>query len=182
MAEQELPAAFPGAHHQSHEPDGTDPLTAIATPLLTVKKTSETVNNSTTLQDDDELKFHIDPDETWEIEYGLLIDSGATPDFKASFSVPSGCSINYAVATQLAGAPAIFYGTTGAIILDGFGAGTPYFQIVRAMFRNGATKGDVVLQWAQNTLNASDTKVLADSYLKGFRLKPAGGVQKVAPL
>ncbi|MEZ6330645.1 MAG: hypothetical protein R3B12_01370 [Candidatus Saccharimonadales bacterium] len=62
-----------------------------------VKTTNETVNNSATLQNDDELKFSIGADETWTYRFVLQANSGTTPDFRFAVTAPSGatCRVAY---------------------------------------------------------------------------------------
>lgn len=96
-------------------------------------------------------------------------DTGTTPDIKFDFIDPAGCA-SYAVAIGIAaGATAVtlrnWTTATGALAFEGAGAGTPAFAIFEGTGTNGTTAGTFQAQAAQNTADASDTKVLTASYL-----------------
>ena len=58
------------------------------------KSADETVNASSTLQDDDELTFAIAANEVWEFSCVLAYVSNTTADIKFQFSLPSGATMN----------------------------------------------------------------------------------------
>ena len=66
----------------------------------------------------------------------------------------------HAVAT---GASSATEGASG--IAGGAGAGTPSVALINGTLVTGGTAGTAVLQWAQNTQNASDTKLLTGSVM-----------------
>jgi len=131
-----------------------------------VKSSDETVNNSTVLQDDDELRF------TPRINLvyaGILIcfyDSGATPDIKFAFSLPAAAggewvpNAGHWQMTENAVANIL-----SSIGIGGGGVGTVRRMEQHFRIRMGAVAGDAIVQWAQNTANVSDTKVLRGSLL-----------------
>lgn len=147
-------------------------LTALTTDLYgalvkrIVKVTTETVNNSTTLQDDDELTFSIGASEKWAFNMCLIYRSGTTPDFKLQWSLPSGCSIFY---QQDDVAEAAFTEVDNYTI-SGAGASTSSIASFYGVILNGSTAGNITLQWAQAVQNASDTKVMAGSYIIATKL------------
>src|SRR5690606_26427777 len=61
------------------------------------KTEDETVNNSATLQDDDDLSFAIGANEVWAVEIYVQVNSSSSADFKYALSVPSGATL---LATQ----------------------------------------------------------------------------------
>lgn len=143
-----------------------------------VKAANEIVNGSQTLQDDDELKFAVVASGTYVWTSLIWYDSGTTPDIQFAFTWPA--------SPTFARAAHIFTGTTaasdtpaGAIASQtvsgtkptgagGNGLGTTHllFAQISGVLINGSTAGNVVLQWAQNTSDASDTTVYAGSWLR----------------
>lgn len=130
------------------------------------KSADETVNNSSTLQDDADLVFPIGPGQLRSVRYVILYTSGATPDIKFAVTIPSGATlylrgIGGNAAGTLAEAHSIVSGT--AISFQGTGANR--LLTLEAVVKAGTVGGLVQLQWAQDTANASDTTVLAGSHL-----------------
>ena len=132
-----------------------------------VKTADETVNNSTTLQNDNHLLFALVANTTYEVDLVLLHNStSTTPDFKLGWTVPSGCVMFWASVTSNA------WGSFGGTALSGAGdtktagsiSGTGG-AIFKALVRNGANAGNIQLRWAQNTADASDSKLLKHSHL-----------------
>jgi hypothetical protein len=138
-------------------------------PLLVRKTADETVNNSNVLQNDDELLFAVAANEIWEFTIYVIYDSGATPDFKHNLTGPVASAIyEHDTGLTVAAAAAI---TVGAAAWIGYGAGSPALGlIIRGIIVNGANAGNLQLQWAQNTADASDTKVKANSCIIAFKL------------
>lgn len=178
----------PADHASIHENGGRDEisLTGLAgtpTALTTheadyelhaklVRKTADqTVNNSTTLVNDDHLLLALGANEVWAFHLCPLVNSGATPDIKFGWTVPSGASGYWNYTGQNAGATTtntfdIITGGTNA--RGGFAGSLPF--VLHGIVICGATAGNLQFQWAQNTANASDTKVLTNSYLIATQL------------
>jgi hypothetical protein len=129
------------------------------------KTTTETVNNSTTLQDDDELFITVEANKDYIFDMVFLFDSGTTPDFKYAFSVPSGASL---IGQELSGAGGVDNITETGDTISGSGA---YRAVkITSILQVGANAGTVTFQWAQNTANASDTNVSSGSYISYKKL------------
>lgn len=137
---------------------------------LIVKEADETVNNSSALQNDDELLFAVAANEVWQFEGVLIVNSTADGNFKMAFVGPSG-------AVGAWGAEMITNDTTPTAsqgLANALGSSdiAVYANTLPRIFRfwggihNGATGGNLTLQWAQNTAHASNTSVLAGSYIK----------------
>ncbi|MBI3335791.1 MAG: hypothetical protein HY001_04835 [Candidatus Portnoybacteria bacterium] len=158
-------------------PDATTQTTAATAQITTVRKTvDETVNNSATLQNDDELFLPMAANETWFFNLFIQHIGNSTADFKLTLTVPSGATINwnfsgvsyseidaFAVTdsvTTSGGSPGVNPGATntGARIVP-----------ITGVVINGSTAGNLQLQWAQNTATAVDTKVLTNSYLEAHK-------------
>lgn len=135
--------------------------------MVTIRKLAdETVNNSSTLQDDDELQFSIGPGEAWEVELALVVTFvTALPDIKLSVVGPSGATGHFGSFRSATEQAAL-----GSSVTLNTSAGTEVHQ-VKATILGGATAGLVKLQWAQGTPTAENTVVKAGSVLKATRIR-----------
>jgi len=139
---------------------------------IIVKVADETVNNSDVLQDDDELFFSVGANENYGVRLVLLENSAANADIKIKFEVPVAATFSFAGSYRDAGNTDRAFGTyEAANTLDLSGAAGDRCPIVlEGVYRGGANAGTFQLTWAQNTAQASDTKVLAGSYFWITRL------------
>ena len=132
-----------------------------------IRKTPlETVNNSTTLQNDDNFVFPVGTYQTWIVDIYLLLRSGAVPDFKFDFVVPAGASY---VGTTIESAGITHWINAGHAITSS--AGEWIQPQLHAAFATGATAGTVQFRWAQNTAEASNTEVGEDAVLVARRVR-----------
>lgn len=139
-------------------------------PVAAYKSIDETVNNSATLQNDDELLVALEASVRYDIFLQLSQNSGATPGFKFSFTTPTGAtwgsgwySSGSSAANEQMGVT-----TTGAV---GGITGAAANSILT--FRSPLTTtnaGTLQLQWAQNTTNLSDTIVRSGGILVARRV------------
>lgn len=138
--------------------------------LQAYKSADETVNNSATLQNDNDLAVDVEANGVYSLHLYLVYSSGATPDFKIDFTAPSGTTFEASFFDYNGGSFA--WGATSALGsvtgLAGTGANAPF--ILRATVFVGGTAGTVQLRWAQNTANASDTIVRKGSRLTLVKL------------
>lgn len=142
-----------------------DKRVPVVYPTMTVLKSAdETVNNSTTVQDDDDFSFSVAASSTYVVEMGLRINSGTTPDFEFLFTAPTGASWQGLTLGSTTTAVNQFTDATGETAIDGQGADR--LHIIYAVFTIGVTAGTVQFQWAQGTGDMSDTKVLENSWMK----------------
>ena len=132
-----------------------------------IKTSSETVNNSTTLQNDDTLKFPVGASEVWTFRFVLQATSSTVADLKFAVTAPTGavCEVSY-LDTETAESNAQ-YGC-GATITNITGNGTDDVYEITGTVTNGTTAGDVQLQWAQNTAEATNTIVYSGSYVNAY--------------
>lgn len=158
---------------------------APATGIVLARKTAdESVAASTTLQDDDELKFTIAANETWAFEGQVLVSGDIAGDIAIAFTVPAGATILWSGVgtgilpgstdhTSLVAKEANASGTS--ITFGCLSTADPNYAniLVRGIVVNGATAGTVQMQWAQRVSNATATIVLANSYL--LATNPSGG-------
>jgi hypothetical protein len=140
----------------------------VGTATTTARKTAdESVTNSTTLQNDNDLSMQVDAGKTYVVE-GILFASStsATPDIKIAFTTPSGSDV------------AIGYlsngGSSDGGMLQAANVASERMQIpsntavpiiIRGTIVAGAS-GTLQLQWAQFALNANAVVLKRGSYLK----------------
>jgi len=142
--------------------------------LKTVCKTAdETVNDSAAFQDDDELVIAVGANEIWYLQLWVRVLSTAAADFKWQFTVPVAATIegfdlnDVGVATAAAPLRSLTLAGIQAFLVAGAGE---YALCISAIYVGGANAGNIQLQWAQNTADASDTKVLANSFIIAHKL------------
>lgn len=136
-----------------------------------VRKTSdETVNNSAALQNDDDLLMALAANEVWAFEAYLIYTTPATPDIKFAFTVPAGATLQWGTVAYDSAGVLVQVDVSASGTSKDFVDGTSYSIFIQGVVLNGANAGNLQLQWAQNTMNASNTKVLTGSYLIGHQL------------
>ncbi len=149
-------------------------LIAAATGRATIvrKTADETVNNSDTLQNDDELLLAVAVNEVWTFFMWFVFNSGTTPDFKFTFTVPTNGSLK----TIFGGDVAVTTVTTaiaentGTDVRDVAGVGADRAYLIWGKYVGGDTAGNIQFQWAQNVANASNTIVRANSFMIAHKL------------
>lgn len=131
---------------------------------------------TTTLADDPNLKFTAGANQTWLIEAEVHYSTPTTADAKFGIGVPASTAGRFTV-TGHAITATTFDSTVvarswpisaGAIAVGG--NGTDGVASITATVRTGATAGTVAIQWAQNTSDAGNTVVYADSTLRATRI------------
>lgn len=134
-----------------------------------IKTADETVNNSNTLQDDDELNTSVSANETLLVEAFLLVDFKSASDLKIAWSAPALCT-GYHPAISATDVNA--NGAENHNVASTRLGTTSQLSLITddCLFINGANAGTVKLQWAQNTAVAEDTIVKAGSLLRVTRL------------
>jgi hypothetical protein len=138
-----------------------------------LRKTSdESVSSSTTLQNDDVLKIALAASDAVEFSAVMFVSStSATPDFKMTFTVPSGASVRW-FAEWFDG---VLYQSSSIVTASGTTANFAVAANTLGMVKltgivvNGSTAGDLQLQWAQNTSNGTSVTVQQRSFLLGSK-------------
>lgn len=131
------------------------------------KSADETVNDSAVLQDDDHLLFAVGANEVWHYEVGLNAVSGLTPDFKFKWVVPDSTTMKWSTFAITSTGTAEL-DETSELVVGGTSANR--WILFQGTISVSSTAGNIQLQWAQNTQDASDTKVLKGSYIIAHRL------------
>jgi len=141
---------------------------------MAYKAADETVNNSNTLQNDDDLKLVVAANEIWTLELRLIFKSvSTTSDYLWGFSYPTGCGIYWGwdalwLAVATTSGPNTCLIQTDTIARGSGNLSTPVW--IKVIIINGATAGTVNFQWAQNTATVEDTDLLAGSCMIAHRL------------
>ncbi len=130
---------------------------------LAIRKTSDqTVNNSDSPENDNDLLFPIGANEVWIFSVWVLVTSTNVADFRWTFAIPSG-TMRHSLGGS---ASATGAGGNGTAAL----ATATSILVITGHVINGATPGNVQWMWSQNTAEATDTKVLTESHIVATRL------------
>lgn len=151
---------------------------AFATGLI--KQADESVNNSTTLQGDDELNVPVVASTNYKVDAHILAADalGTSMDLKVAWTQPTGCVLDLAVvgphtswnasAGNLEVEWSGWQNETGSLTASrSFGStnSAVFSYHFRGTLRVGTTAGFLRLQWAQNTATVGNLTVKAGSSL-----------------
>lgn len=146
-------------------------------PVIRRKTSDETVTSSTTLQDDNDLTIPVAASEVWVGRVVVFYDAVTAADISLSIDVPSGATLAFSVAgpgATASGDPDVsrfrMRNTAGAFGLGGLGAGTIAVGTIEFYVANSTTPGNIKLQWAQASSNATGTVVKIGSHLTAHRM------------
>lgn len=136
-----------------------------------VKASDETVNNSTTIQNDDDFVWALEANKVYELYMHVTFDSNLNSDFKYAFTVPTGGAIRIIGERQYHEGTSYDWVNTvteGGEKTVGTPATTEGTLIFKGTIINGANAGNLQFQWAQDSAEVFNTKVYANSwgYLK----------------
>lgn len=146
----------------------------------TVRKTADDSRSATTTYaDDPHLVFAAEANAVYTMLGWIKYFADPTPDIKIQFSVPSGCLGEWG--WNMPGSTTAATGTTGYSIRTetndvangrtGYGTSdSQHMTPMGGLFRMGSTAGNIALQWAQNTSNATATVLYTDSFLTFTRI------------
>jgi hypothetical protein len=147
--------------------------------LIAKKTADESVTTSTVFQDDDHLVLALAANEVWQFQYMLIVQGSSSGDLKMQWTFPASGSFS-AQATVEPSAGGAFStqlqetttSPTGSVItnIGGAGATIPRIIVVHGFIINASTAGNLTLQWAQNTSNATATTLKTNSALWGAKL------------
>lgn len=139
--------------------------------LLTRRKAADqTVNNSTTLVNDTHLVFNAGRDEAWFARYLLLTNSSAVADVKFQLVLPAGATARVLYVGNNDAGTLAEQEVAQAVNITVQGTGANRLIVLEAHIVMSTTAGDIQLQWAQNTAEASNTRVLKQSMLIAERV------------
>jgi len=147
--------------------------------IVVVKELSQARISDTTLGNDDELFFFMNPNERWVGRIVLFYEAGLTGDLKLRFDGPTGATGRWGIeglATGVIIPEGIFTVLTLAINsgtdlpLGGGDVGFNLTGFINFVIQNGATAGNAILLWAQDASEANDTTIQANSHIVANRL------------
>ena len=135
------------------------------------KEADETLNNDAALQNDDDLAVALLTASYYMFFAHILDNSAANADIKFAFTVPANAVLGWThIGLNAGGAlSAQFIGVSGTAT-DSYGAAVNWECFLYGVVYTTDTAGNLQLQWAQNTAQVSDTKVLRGSSLAVVRL------------
>lgn len=136
--------------------------------------------SNTTLQNDTDLAIALPTAGRFQFEAVIFYDSSTTADFKAAFTVPAGATLRWGgigASTTVSGGVgpgqfSVAIASGAAIVYGGSGTGTANTLILKisGTVVMGGTSGPLWFQWAQNTSDATNTIVRANSRLTAWRV------------
>lgn len=128
------------------------------------KTADESVVNSSTLQNDDQLFFTADANSTYQIKVsGITTRSNTASQARTllSFTVPSGTNGQYYLPST-----AVFITTSAGVVISDFADSSTWtFWEVLCIIRTSGTSGTVQLRWACNTPTSQTLTLKSGSYL-----------------
>lgn len=141
-------------------------------PTTIHKTTAQTVTNSTALVDDTQLAAEVDANSVYVVTLVLMVDGPTAGDIRVSWSTPAGALtgsrlvVGAAVGTSSADATQVRATRHNWPTEVGYGVETLDARISeRCVLTTGATAGTLQLRWAQQTANATPTRVITGSYM-----------------
>lgn len=141
--------------------------------LSGVKSANQVITSQTTLINDADMRFAVAANSLYEFHVFFRFSSPSGGDFKSSMTVPAGASAKF---MRLGNNNVGTFGSaadladTDTVVSQGQGAGTIQTNNFFGFLTTAATAGNLIFQWAQNTSNAGNTTLYANSYLSGRRI------------
>lgn len=136
---------------------------------VVTKSSDQSVQSTTTLQNDNELLFPMSANKTYQFELLAFTSTPTNADFKFGFTGPASptkVSVNHLYkADGFSGnSSKTAYETTGVAGLHG--SVTEGLLSICGRIANGNNAGNFQLTWCQNTSNAGNTSVLKGSFIR----------------
>lgn len=171
-------AAGTSGQYLKTQGSGADPVWGTVSggsggPTMALKTSDESRNTTTTLTDDSTLVATLSANTNYVFEFEVFFVSAATPDFKFALNFTGTTTradswYQYATSTNTGSSASQNTGLRDALvpsqaILTG---SDRHILQVRGAIQVGGSGGTLSFQWAQNTSNATDTTVLAGSWLR----------------
>jgi len=158
------------SHWSTHLNAGADK--GVGTHIILRKTADETVNNSATLQDDNQLQFAIVTGERWHLNFLLILSSFfPTSDFKVGFRTDGSVGIWGSEKIYVNGALTAHNFRNNDLSGLSLIASVGLNAIVELEYDiNVITGGTLFLQWAQNVAQVENTTVQENSDLEATRI------------
>ncbi len=168
-AHQDAPTLI-SDHAGAVDPHGDRAYTDGLVPTIASKASDEAVNNSETLQNDDDLVLAVGANDIWLFTaFFRTHGPSGNANIKYLFTLPSGGSLEAYGFPWTTGAPHTPADGTTQVTLN-LAADTIEWTYKKYLYIGGGTAGNVQLQWAQLAATVEDTKMKTGSYLLAHRL------------
>lgn len=136
------------------------------TTLSVYKLADQSVASTTSLVNDEHLKFWVSADETVRFTVTLEYTGPPASDFKCTLLAPAGSTCRFAPESGIrlnTGNSVVFSGVVSAGSQIGFGSTDASHRLLtlRGFITNGSTAGEVNVAWRPSKLDASPTTVYA---------------------
>lgn len=151
----------------------------LAQEVVIRKTANETINNSATLQNDDELVFAAAANTTYAIKLFVIYDAAQAADFQYTFTLPASAT-GYKSTTNTITTTTTCSGTSGSLVFNDItttnnnvgaaGVGSTCTVMIDGTVIIAGTAGNVQFKWAQAVADASNATVQANSWLSYRRL------------
>ncbi len=147
-------------------------------PLVARKTANEVVNNSNTLQDDDHMGIAVAAGAVYLMDGFWIYGADPAADIKIGFTGPAGATLDWvrggmdAAATVVTGGFNSTAQTLGSFPSLGAvtGVGTILIATPMGTLVTGGTAGTLRVQWAQQTAQANNATIYAQSWLRLQRI------------
>jgi hypothetical protein len=145
-------------------------------PLYVNKATEvQVVNNSTAFVNDSHLLLAMRASARYRLSGLVVVDSGTTGDFKMDWTGPAGFAMGRWTLTGVDTggtnfAPGGASAASTVVSRGGLGIGTFAFYTLTGIVTTAGTAGNLQMRWAQNALEAVNTRVKNDSYIQLERI------------
>ncbi len=146
-----------------------------------VKSVDESVTNSVTQQNDDELKFQANANNVYNLRLSLWWDGSGISDLDTSFTVPSGATIRVTSSDFRSSEGQVTQDGTTEIFHDA-GATTFNHNIFDAIITMGSTSGTVNFLFAQSVSDGTPTTVLKGSSIVVYEEGADSGTDSIGLL
>lgn len=145
-------------------------------PLTVVKTSTESITSSTTLQNDDELLLPVEASAQYILGGMIRYQASSAGDLKLAWSYPTGATMNWvphgigSAETTLVGQILTQSQTISSQPTLGGPAGLTSIARLTGHLIVSTTAGNLQLQWAQGTSDATATSILSGSHLRLERI------------
>jgi hypothetical protein len=153
-----------------------DNFLAVGPHLIARKTADQSVTSSTTLVDCTTMTLPLLANEIWQFTFNVLFDAATAADIKLGFTFPTSGRIDatsfWLGSTDLS-QMAAWSGTTTpstAFTFAGQAADVRMLMPISGIFTNSTNAGNLQLQFAQATSNATATRVFANSTVWAVKL------------
>ena len=139
---------------------------------LYVRRTTDHAGKTadTTAADDDQLTLAVAANTTYKVRALVFFDGATAGDIKLALSGPSGATLSYGIlgpgsSSSALSSISVRMSVGGGGSIGAVGVGTSAWAVIEGIIRVASTAGNVAVQWAQGTSDATATRLLTDSHL-----------------